>query len=143
MFVKCSVKTERTKKLYQCFFLALYSFYVFSWTFKKKCFWPSHEACGSLAPGSQTDLCSLHWKAESQPLDHRVSPSPWTFLLRVSSSNIQSSWGKSLECFLISHLLFLPRFKWGLPRYLTCKESACQRRRLQLSHCTGKIPWSR
>ena len=35
-------------------------------------------ACGILLPGSRTELLSLQWKADSEPLDHQGSP--YTFL---------------------------------------------------------------
>ena len=33
-----------------------------------------HEACGILAPQTELEPTPQHWKAESQPLDHRGSP---------------------------------------------------------------------
>ena len=40
---------------------------------------PSCSAARGILPDQGSNLCPLHWQADSQPLRHQGSPSPFTF----------------------------------------------------------------
>ena len=93
-------------------------------------------------PGSEIEPCLLHWQADYLPLSHQESPKIFCFFkcpllphrnkegLNVATLHFAEKpeacifWVKSLNFWMWSA-------NFGLPRWLSGKESACQSRRHQ------------
>ena len=60
---------------------------------------PSRSAACGIFPDQGSNLCSLHWQADSQPLRHQGSP-PDTFLSRYFLCKVQSRKSVKLNDFI-------------------------------------------
>jgi len=77
----------------------------------------------------------VHWVSDAIQPSHPLLQIRWSYMhWFISNLSIL------FHCSTVLVLMPLPSWL-GLPSWLSCKESACQCRRLELDTWVGKIPW--